>query len=152
MYSICEYSIYCTSVHCQCGYCLLASQILLVRATKRCRPFSKVKWLYCMDALLYQGRPNLTRAVGLGLSHSAASDSTQCWCVAVHCCSFGVLTYLSTSELQPQTSQGSCQCWVLNSVHNPGSVQSSLSTPSFNTWEPWMHLGIFFTANAYYLI
>lgn len=64
-------------------------------------------------ALLYQGRLNLTRAVCHGLSHSAASDSTQyfraalCWCVAVHCCNLGFLTCLSTSvqELQPQSSQ-----------------------------------------------
>lgn len=64
-------------------------------------------------ALLYQGRLNLTRAVCRGLSHSAASDSTQyfraalCWCVAVHCFNLGFLTCLSTSvqELQPQSSQ-----------------------------------------------
>lgn len=56
----------------------LASQILLVCSTKKCWPFWKVKLPYCMDALLYQGCPNLTRAVCLGLRQRT---------VLVCCCS-----------------------------------------------------------------
>lgn len=81
LFHFCDRSISCTSVHCV----KLNSMILLVFASppKGGWPLRKVMFLYCMDALLHQGRLSLTRAVCLALSHSSDPDSTT---VSACCC------------------------------------------------------------------